>query len=146
MMHVDTRSRSGSVQFDDLKDLLLQLEERLTDRISDVCRKIDGIEKSIESIQTNQVRLDNEMNKIKNVILEQQKFIERIEAEKRKYNVIVQGIPESDVSVDGVVLKSDSQKVDFLTAMIDDSDRPKQIDSTICLRRPTYGQNRQLLI
>lgn len=68
-MPVDTRNRAGSFQMDDLKDLLSQLEERLTTQISNVLKKVESLERSIESVQSNQIRLDIEISEIEQVIV-----------------------------------------------------------------------------
>ena len=58
---MNTRSRSGSLQFDDVKQLFKEFEDRITQQLSTVILKMHAIEKSIESIQANQVRLDDEV-------------------------------------------------------------------------------------
>ena len=84
----NTRDRSGSIQIDDVKALLQQLEDRLTSQITRVFQEVESLEKSIEAIQANQIRLDNEMSEIKKVVVTQQKQIEKFEAEKREKNVL----------------------------------------------------------
>jgi hypothetical protein len=141
-----TRERSGSIQIDDIKALLQQLEERLTSRISQVFSKMEDFEKSMQLIQANQVRLDNEMNSMKEVIIVQQKQIEKIEAEKRQNNVVIHGVPEEEISVNDLVLKSDTQKVAYLSNIIDPADKEAPIDFVTRLGPKTPGRRRHLLV
>ena len=109
-----TRNRSGSLQFDDVKQLFDRLEEKLSSQIAGVVVKIEGIEKSINALQVNQIRIDNEIDKVKEVIIKQQLYIERLEAEKRANNVVVNGVSESAVKTDDEELKTDKAKIEYL--------------------------------
>ena len=113
-----TRNRSGSLQFDDVKQLFDRLEEKLSSQIAGVVTKIEGIEKSINALQANQIRIDNEIDKVKEVIIKQQLYIERLEAEKRANNVVVNGVSESAVKTDDEELKTDKAKIEYLADIV----------------------------
>lgn len=142
-----TRNRSGSIQIDEMKDLLQQMEGNLSKQINDVLKKVESLETSLESVKANQMRLDKEIDSMKLVIVDQQKYIERIEAEKRERNVIFQGIPESTVEVeDGNELEEDEDKIEYPSNLkVENFDRD-DIESVRRLGRKMPGRNRHLLV
>lgn len=141
---MNTRNRSGSLQFDDVKLMFANLEESLSSQISNVFKKIEGIERSIEAINVNQIRLDTEISSIKQVIIKQQQYIERLETEKRMNNVIVQGIPEPGIKIDDVSLTTDTEKVDYLTNIV--SENGLAVDSVFRLGRKGNERSRPLVV
>lgn len=145
-MSTNTRNRSGTMQIDEIKELLLQLESSLSRKIDDVLKKVESLEISLESIKANQIRLDKEVDSMKLVIIAQQKHIEKIEAEKREKNVIFQGVPESNVEVDGIELKDDKAKAKCLTSLITENVDSDCIDSVHRLGKGILGRNRNLLV
>lgn len=144
-MAASTRSRSGSVQYEDLKLLLSRLEENLTLQISKVVERIENFEKALDSVHSNQIRLDNEIDEIKKVT--QQEYIERLEVDKRMNNVVIRGIPESSVPINDVVtLTSDIAKVKFMNDLISEEAGPACIESVSRLGRKLPGKDRQLFV
>ena len=130
-----------------MKDLLQQMEGNLSKQINDVLKKVESLETSLESVKANQMRLDKEIDSMKLVIVDQQKYIERIEAEKRERNVIFQGIPESTVEVeDGNELEEDEDKIEYPSNLkVENFDRD-DIESVRRLGRKMPGRNRHLLV
>ena len=145
-MAFNTRNRSGSVQLDDIKELLTGLEKRLTLRISKVTERLDKLEKSVESIQTNQVLNDHEIGGIKKIIVKQQQFIEKIEQEKRIKNVVIQGIPEASLSIEGEDLDDDEEKVTYLFEVMNPHKEIGAIESSFRIGRETEGKPRKLIV
>lgn len=146
---MNARTRSGSIQLEDVKDLILGFEKRLDDKLSDVLRKVEVIEKSLQSVITNQVRIDTEVNKMKDVILNQQYFIEKVEAEKRANNVIVHGIPEGDIPVNNDLrIGSDIDKVSHLSKALTPNDNriAGDIEHVRRIGKRIDGKNRPLLV
>ena len=143
----ETRSRSGSVQIEDMKELLQQLESRLSLQISKVFEKVESLEKSIDAIKANQVRLDVEVNNLKQIVLNQQKQIEKREIERRINNVVIQGIPESNVTVDDESLSNDEEKILHLMEIAGVADpAPDSIESLSRLGKKLPNKNRSLLV
>lgn len=138
-----TRDRSGSIQLDDVKALLKQMEDNLTSQISSVYLKIEGLEKAIKVVQTNQIRLDNEISEMRQVVISQQKQIEKFEAERREKNIVIHGIPEEAVSVDDTELSTDDEKVAYLLNVVEESERFR---SAIRLGKRGIGRKRPLLV
>ena len=83
---------------------------------------------------------------MKDVIVGQQGQIEKIEAEKRQLNVIVSGIPESNLKVEGEELTSDSEKMAYLCGKIKDSFDEDDLASCTRLGQQKSGQNRLLRV
>ena len=54
---------------DEIRNLLSQVHENLTSQINAVLAKIEKLETSMASIQTNQVRLNTEICNMKGVII-----------------------------------------------------------------------------
>lgn len=109
------QTRSGSQTFtfslEDINQLILRSEERV---ISQLENKIMLLENRIESIQAEQVRLAQENDKLKTIITDQQRQIEGSEAKRRELNLIVSGISEKGIEIDGSKLVDDMQKLNYI--------------------------------
>ena len=114
-----TRSRSGSVQLDDIKELIVGLEKRLTSKISEVMDRIETLEQKVDSITSHQITVDQDVTSIKQIIARQQAFIEKIEEEKREKNVIIQGVPENTLKIEDQGLEDDEEKISYLLKVMD---------------------------
>ena len=139
------RNRSGSIQLEEIRGLLSEMQKDLSSQLTDVLSKLEKLEKSVESIQANQVRLDNEISHIKEVIIGQQEYIEKMEAEKRKNNLIVHGVPESSVTVGDDDLETDAEKIVHLMYVVDPDASPS-IESITRIGRKETGKPRNLLV
>ena len=144
---MNTRNRSGSLQLDDVKLLFAAFEERISKQLTNVINKISDIEKSMESIHANQIRLDNEINGMKAVIVNQQLYIEKIEAEKRRHNVVIHNVPEERLEFEEEQLDTDKEKIEFLSTIINDNDaHDPMIENVTRLGRKKEGSKRPLLV
>ncbi len=116
-----TRGRKGSVKemisIDDISILIRESEERILSifqrEIDYVKEKVEKIEAHLASVHSDCMRLDNEVSKIKDVIAGQQLQIEKNERRLRVNNLIIQNIPEHDLSSDFGDYKSDIEKSNF---------------------------------
>ena len=148
MASLNTRSKGQSTSFtlEDVSELIRKSEEKILDRLDDVLQKFSILETRMDAIQTEQIRIDMEMVKLKEVVVRQQEQIEKNENEKRQCNVVVSGIPEADIQVDGQHLTNDTKKAVFLSKIITDSFTEDDICSCTRLGRQARGQNRLLHI
>ena len=84
---------------------------------------------------------------IKAVIVNQQLYIEKIEYEKRKLNVVINNIPEESLNVDETALDTDKEKVKYLSSIIhDDEYYSPPVERIHRLGRKQQGRNRPLLV
>ena len=123
---MDTRSRKPSLKdCPDFADLLRETEERiirsfkneidtLRGQISNIERKMSQIEIRIDNTQANQIKIDNDVTLMREIIVNQQKQLEKYEADKRRKNLIVSGIPESPVRIENSSLEDDASKLTFI--------------------------------
>ena len=149
-MTMNARLRSGSQSVasnDDIKTLLMQMEDRLSAKLDGVIARIETIEKSIHLIKDHQVQLESEIKSVKKVIINQQHQIERMEVEKRKCNVVLTGVSENDVFFGHDVLESDLNKVITL-AKIATADELNAGDFISCSRigKAKDGAPRPILV
>ena len=125
----NTRGRKGSTKdanvlsASDVANLLRESEERMKkifkEEMSLIADKLTKIENSLSSVQTECARLDDEILKIKKVIKGQQIQIESGERKLRRNNIIVQNIPESNLSSSTEQLKDDFDKISYLCRCTD---------------------------
>ena len=94
-----------------LDEALSQLEQKLNVKLDSILNKMDQIESRIDGIQTEQIRLGVEIDKIKEVVVDQQRLIERHETDKRRNHLIISGVPEANITIDNETLKTDMMKV-----------------------------------
>jgi hypothetical protein len=117
----ETRSRKGSVKETApliSADLILECEERIKacfrSEISKLIARVDKIESVISSVQTECVRLDEQILRIKDVICDQQIKIENYEKHLRADKVIVHNVPENDIFVGTEKIERDLDKINLM--------------------------------
>ena len=108
------RSRKASTEVD-IATLIIESEERIKGEIRALSDRLCKMEGTITVIQTECVMLDDEIKKIKQVVINQQKLIERNEEKNRANNLIVHNLPETEISHNKVTLKSDADKLSFIS-------------------------------
>lgn len=110
------KSDSHEIKFslEDVRSLIQQSEDRIISKLEDVVSRIERLEKRIDNVQTEQIRLDLEVNVIKKVVQNQQRVIEQFEADKRQTNLIFSGVPEEDIQINGQRLDNDKEKIEYL--------------------------------
>ena len=87
------------------------------------------------------------MNNLKQIVLNQQKQIEKREIERRINNVVIQGIPESNVTVDDETLSNDEEKILHLMEIAGfDDPAPESIEYLSRLGKKLPNKNRSLLV
>lgn len=99
-------------------------------------------EKAISIMQTECVRLDDEIKRMKQVVISQQKFIEVNEEKNRANNLIVHNLPETEVKHNGVFLKSDADKLSFISSTVGIDFDHDDIVATHRLGKKTPGKLR----
>lgn len=136
-----TRSGSqGSATVSDMNELLTAFEQRIMLRFDEICTKISYIETRLEKVQSEQIRVSLEIGNMKDIIVQQQRTIERIESEKRELHLILTGIPENEVEVNAESLTTDAEKINFLCdEVVEDYDDSALIE---CVRLGRYDRNR----
>ena len=107
-------SQEGRLSLEDVKTLILKSEERIISKLEEVVTRINQIERRIDHVQTEQISLGHEISSIKEVVIKQQRIIEKHEAEKRELNLIFSGVPESDITVDDETFENDDEKIKYL--------------------------------
>lgn len=129
------RSGSNPASCDDLKVTVSMIEsivseklqyvvsklEDTNSKLNDILDKVKVIESRMDCIQNDHISFRLELNQVKNVICNQQKYIEQLEFEKRRPNLIVSGISESPLMINDMILDDDEAKVNFLLNEIDNT-------------------------
>ena len=145
-----TKSATGPQEtkfsLEDVRSLLQQSEARIISKLEDVLSRIERLEKRIDSVQTEQIRLDLEMTGIKKVVINQQHVIEQFEAEKRETNLIFSGVPEGDIEIDDDCLDDDKEKIEYLCNVISPDFLERSIESCSRLGKATKGRNRLITV
>lgn len=139
-----SQSSANTFNFDDFKRLIEESEARIMTRLQSIESSISSVESRFDSIQAAQVRLDLDLKNVKDVIVKQQEYIERIEKEKRECNLIFSGIPEKEVTFHHELLSDDTEKVEALGQEIIESFSSSMIAS--CSRLGRNGDKRPLLV
>ena len=117
-----TRSRKGSLKegitLSDVAEIIRESEERMKafirDEIKSVTDRLAVIEASVSSMQTECVRFDDEISKIKKVIINQHIRVEDNEKTLRAKNVIINNIPEDQIRSGSDVWDDDAEKIEHL--------------------------------
>ena len=119
-----TRGRKASLKeynvltIDDNSSLLMKSEERLKaffrDEIAGLTKRLTKLEDSLSSVQTECAHLNDDVSKLKEVITNQQLQIESHERRTRANNLILNNIPEDDLSRGTESIADDSEKLDVI--------------------------------
>ena len=106
----------------------IKTEKQIEERCAEYCKKLEARITSVETDLSSKVSKDDvrdvvraeltksnnwqqeDLKKITMAVAEHQKYLESLEAQKRASNLIVTGIPETDMVVDGVSLSSDFER------------------------------------
>ena len=97
-----------------INDAVTQLENKICSKLDRLLNKIDVIEGKLENVQVEQLRLSIELDKVKEIIVDQQRLIERTESAKRLPFLMVSGVSESEIRIDGQSLSTDLEKISYL--------------------------------
>ena len=104
--------------FDSIKSLILQSESRVMSKLTDIESKILSIESRLDTVQVEQLKMSSEVDKLKDVIVMQQKQIEQIEIKAREKFLIFSGVPESPVEMEDETLINDVEKISHMCNQI----------------------------
>jgi hypothetical protein len=114
---------SSDFTFESIKSLILESEARVMSKLTNIEAKISSIEARLDKVQMEQLNVSSEVDKLKDIILMQQKQIERMEINAREKVLIFSGVPESPVQMEGgSVLTDDVEKISYLCREICDFD------------------------
>jgi hypothetical protein len=154
------RSRKGSVEVtkdaacSDFASLVRESEERIKNFVKDeiaksiqtLCNRLLTIEKNVSVMQSEFVGLDDEITKVKQVIINQQKYIETNEERIRASNLIVHNLPEVEVVSNNVSLKSDADKLALISRTTGVDLSQNDVEATYRLGKKSPNKIRPLKI
>ena len=138
--------RSSSISVEDMSAMFSRLEEKLTQKLEAITSKVDAITTRLDMIQTDQVRINLEVEKIKSIIIDQQNFIEKYEQKKRKMNLIINGIPEKDIAIHDEILKDDESKVNYICDEICENFNENHIVECVRLGKGNSNRSRPMKV
>jgi hypothetical protein len=115
-------------------------------RLDDIVNRINHIEERFEKLQCEQARLELQQDSMKTIIISQQEIIERHEAEIRKPNLLFNGVPESELVIDGICLRDEIDKVKYLCGELSDEFDGQCIESCFRLGRVDKHRNRPIKV
>ena len=132
---------------DDLRQLIIGLEAKIISRLDSIETKISAIDSRLDMMQAEQIRLKNENDQIKDLVISQQRQIERMENASRACNAIFSAVPEGSVQFEGETLTDDESKVRALcVAAVGQSFDCDHIESCVRLGGSKKGHNRLLKV
>ena len=139
---ITTRGRKASIKdgitIEDISSLILKSEDRMKaffkNEIMMLTERLSGVEKCLSYVQTECAHLDDEVSKLKTVIVNQQLQIEAHEQKMRANNLIFHYVPEEDLSLGSgsEELSSDREKVDMI---LESSNTDLSGDDIVSLQR-----------
>lgn len=110
------------------------LEESVASINHKLDREINGLKTRIDVLE-NEVKEQKEKNEtLTNIVVEMQKSLNKIDNNDRVKNMIISGLPEGEISVEGVSLTNDKQKVEKMFSLLEINGGPWEINR---LGKPT---------
>ena len=88
---------------EEIQDLKTELQEHK--------KKVDSLEKKMEAVMTDNNSLKNDVVHLSRALEDQQRYLESLEFEKRKNNLIITGITEEHSTPDQEPKKTDMEKI-----------------------------------
>lgn len=142
-------SQTDSFSFEDFRQLIVDMEGKVMSRLDAIEAKVSSIDSRLDKIQAEQIRIKSDVDNIRDIVVSQQRQIERLERESKACNAIFSGIPEGDVRVDdspsSPVLSSDQEKISYICQQLEDFDSDS-IQSCFRIGRSMKGQCRLIKV
>lgn len=113
-----------------IDNAISQIQSTICLKLDKIFSKVEEIERKMENVQVEQLRLSVELDKVKEIIIDQQRIIERNESANRLPYLIISGVPESNVMIEGNSLTTDVAKVNYLFKTMCNAD----VDLQTCAR------------
>lgn len=136
---------AGSITLESIKNLILQSESRVMSKLANIESKVSSIESRLDMVQVEQMKVSLEVDKLKEIVVQQQKHIEQIEAKAREKYLIFSGVPEVPVKTeDEGDLNDDQEKISFLCDKISSHFTSRSIEK--CSRIGQRNHNRPRLV
>ena len=92
---------------DAVKDIRTEVDAKLRSPLS----QVENLKAETASVKQDIQHLKDENEYVTDMLLQHQKYLESCEATKRASNIIITGVPETDMHVDDAVYSSDENKV-----------------------------------
>lgn len=143
---VRSNSLIGSSSNDDLRRLIVSLEEKVMSRLDSIEAKVSAIDSRLDKIQFEQIRLKSEFDAMKDLVISQQRQIESIESVNRACFAIFSGVPENDIEFGRKTLETDSEKVLALCQQADLRISEDSIESCMRIGNKDRGRSRLLKV
>lgn len=130
------------------QEILEGFETKITAQLDMILSKMSAMEERMDAVQTEQVRINIEMDKVKNLVVEQQRILEKYESERRLPNLIISGIPESPIRIEtdefdeSKIMISDDEKLQYICKEICETDNDIHISSSIRLGKKSSDRPR----
>ena len=93
----------------------------MSEKIEQVSTKCESNAVKIKETESNLQEKDKEITLMKKAILNQQIFLENLQKRDLRNNIIVTGIPNNNLEIDGNVLQSDEEKIIGILCEIHDN-------------------------
>ena len=116
------------------------------EKLDIIIKRVDSLESKIELIQSNQIDLELQLKAAKDVITQQQKYIERQEILQRNLNLIVSNVSEKDIKYEGNTLVNDMSKIEALCGSVYPDYEDTDIISVTRLGKASRGSDRPLKV
>ena len=146
---VPQTSSEPSFSLADIQKLISQSEERIIKHVNDkfelLTAKMAHLESAITEVKAVQVQQESCLSHIKEIIVEQQSQIEAYEERSRRCNLILSGVPETPVSLDGEEIKDDADKVVSLLNLLSSDDKFSEEDISEMTRIGRGGRPPRIL-
>ena len=94
----------------------------ISEKLDAIYGELASMHKKYEDMSDKQKSLARENEFLRNAVLQQQKFLESIDAEKRASNVIILGVPEDAMQIDETTHETDDEKVAAIFSKIEQAD------------------------
>lgn len=113
-----------------ISNAISQMEDKICSKLDKILTKVEEMECKLESVQVEQLRLSVELDKVKDIVVDQQRIIERFDALNRQPFLMISGVSESTIDVGDKYLENDHEKVSYICNEISTT----EVDITSCVR------------
>jgi hypothetical protein len=133
-----SKTEINNMKRDDLRDLVLKIQKEATENsgengqeteaadiktlLNDILKEMKKFNEEKETVKRELTELRTDNRKLNEALMQQQRFLEVLDADRRANKVIVFGVPEGEM-VDGVnVMRTDDTKVAMILQKIGQHD------------------------
>ena len=120
------------------------LSDTVEDKFTRILIELESVKQDKAKLQSNVDSLTEQVALLTQATMQQQKYLESIEAQTRRANLIITGVSEGDITEEGVTAKTDRDKCQLVFSKVGKNN--VQYESAVRLGQPAQDKTRPIKV